>query len=69
LSKRSLTSDDFRICNYEIHSERSSTSVQTVQRFLLARLFNSGKVTNLGRCSIFMKEVQPFRDKHDKLKI
>jgi hypothetical protein len=25
--------------------------------------------TNLGRCDIFMKEVQPPRDKHDKLKI
>jgi hypothetical protein len=28
-----------------------------------------GRATNLGRCNIFMKEVQPLRDKHDKLKI
>jgi hypothetical protein len=28
-----------------------------------------GRVPNLGRCDIFMKKVQPLRDKHDKLKI
>jgi hypothetical protein len=28
-----------------------------------------GRATNLGRCDIFMKEVHPLRDKHDKLKI
>jgi hypothetical protein len=28
-----------------------------------------GRATNLERCDIFMKEVQPLRDKHDKLKI
>jgi hypothetical protein len=30
---------------------------------------NLGRVPNLGRCDIFMKEVQPLGDKHDKLKI
>jgi hypothetical protein len=28
-----------------------------------------GRATNLGRCDIFMKEVQLLRDKHDNLKI
>jgi hypothetical protein len=30
---------------------------------------NLGRIPNLGRCDIFMKEVQPLRDKHVKLKI
>jgi hypothetical protein len=28
-----------------------------------------GRAPNLGRCDIFMKEVQPLRHKHDELKI
>jgi hypothetical protein len=33
------------------------------------RATNLARVPNLGEVRYFMKEVQPFRDKHDKLKI
>jgi hypothetical protein len=32
-------------------------------------LIYRGRVSTLGTCDIFMKEVQPLRDKHDKLRI
>jgi hypothetical protein len=55
------------VTEFEIRACPVSVSLSFTIFCRRGRATNLGRVPKLGRCDIFMKEVQPLRDKHDKL--